>query len=189
MRSAHNILLIGILLFFTYVLYQYMIIQPNKADFLPMNQQQFIQTSLKYDQLPLHSIVYQLNGRKPIGEASDDLWYIAKKIYGTTYWHENVNPELIARLIYIESRSDSLAISSVGAIGLGQIRPEIWLHVFPECGDDLKRVRDNVCFTVKIFKHYQNVASSLHEALLLYNGCKSSHCYWYPNAVTKLTDE
>lgn len=130
----------------------------------------------------LAEIVAILSNDKPVSD-QHKFWYIANKIYGTSQWFPEITYRQLARLVYIESRGDSLAVSSVGAVGLGQVRPEIWAGEFPQCGDALRRVRDNLCYTAHILDHYKKRSPDLHTALLLYNGCKSKHCEWYARAV------
>lgn len=91
-------------------------------------------------------------------------------------------PRAVARIIWVESRADSLAVSRVGATGLMQIMPDKWLGAFPECGGDLTAVEDNLCHGVRVWTHYRDMYDGdLRRALLAYNGCRPhwTSCNWY----------
>jgi len=120
-----------------------------------------------------------LSGRVVPG---DEHVRIARTVLGTTFWAGG-NPYTAARVIRTESHGDSMAVSAVGAVGLGQIRPEVWLGVFPSCGNNLFRVRDNVCYTVHVLNYYMSHWPH-REALLRYNGCRVGWgCEGYANRV------
>lgn len=125
-----------------------------------------------------------LAGGKSFAQAPH-FFRIAQKIHGIAYWFDDVDPFMVARLVYTESRGDSLAVSSVGAVGLGQIRPSVWLGEFPQCGDDLRKVRDNLCYTIHILDYYQKSSPTQEIALLSYVGCLHRHysCVDYPGKV------
>lgn len=133
---------------------------------------------------------------RPVLTPSQDpaRWRIARTIEATADWHD-VPPRLVARLIWIESRGDSLARSPVGATGLMQVMPRYWRGVYPECGAgtarSLRSVRENICYGVKILRHYMDThPESLREALLAYNGCVTrSRCAWYAPAVMRHTEQ
>lgn len=116
--------------------------------------------------------------------------YIAEKVYGTAYWISDVDAELVARVIRVESSGDSMAISRVGAVGLGQIRPEVWTDEFPFCGDNLFRVRDNICYTAQILSRYKKRFHTWENTLLSYVGCRHKHpsCIRYPDKVLYVSD-
>lgn len=122
-------------------------------------------------------------------------FYLAHTVRSLSEWYD-VSPTRIARLIWVESRGDSMALGrpirvrvgdrliTTRAVGLGQIVPELWLGVFPECGTDLHSVRDNVCHTVRIWRYYKDHHHpDINGALLAYNGCRSEHCDWYDDAI------
>lgn len=126
---------------------------------------------------------------------------IASTVRATSEWY-GVDPRLIARLIRVESYVDTLAphppimVTVDGervrtrAVGLGGIVPEIWLGVFPECGEDLRRVRDNVCYTVRVWKWFRDRSpGDLEFALLSYNGCRRGwSCDWYADAIMDVVE-
>lgn len=112
----------------------------------------------------------------PRRDAAPHLWRIAETIQGTVGWYNrwegwHVDPVIIASIIRHESGGDSAAVGAVGEIGLGQIRPELWLGTWPECGDNLYRIRDNVCYTIRIWRWNKTRRGTLREAALAYNGC------------------
>lgn len=123
-------------------------------------------------------------------------FYLAHTVRATAEW-VGVDPLLIARLIWVESRADSMALGpeikvrvrgrlvSTRAVGLGQVVPEIWLGVLPQCGDDLYSVRDNVCYTVHIWRYFRDREHpDMVAAALGYNGCRVGwDCDWYADAV------
>lgn len=125
----------------------------------------------------------------PVSADDPHVVRIARTIRGTARWWD-VDPLLVARLVRSESWVDSTAVSSVGALGLGQVRPEIWLGAFPSCGQNLLRVRDNVCHTVRILRYYiERAGGDMHEALAGYSGgCRiGGPCEWYVRRI--LTDD
>lgn len=131
----------------------------------------------------------------PLSREGCEEWALAHTIRATAEWY-GVRPTRIARLIWVESRGDPLAQGRpirvrVGnrwvwtrAVGLGQIVPELWEGVYPECGQDLFQVRTNVCYTVRIWKYYrQTHHPDLHASLLAYNGCRRPSCSWYASSI------
>lgn len=100
-----------------------------------------------------------------------------------------LDPRLVAGTILVENpwlKSDT--VSHAGAVGFGQVIPEYWIGVFPECGDDLTRARDNVCYTVRILSHLleREWQKATRRALLAYNGCVSTPgCEKYSDDVLR----
>lgn len=135
------------------------------------------------------TLIYTLTGDPfaPYGPRNGFVGRLARTIYGTARW-EGVDPVLIARLVRAESGLDTTAVSVIGALGLGQIIPEIWRGVFPTCGPNLLSVRDNICYTVKIWKLSIDKHRDLHEALSAYSGgCRyTGPCSWYVRKVLNL---
>lgn len=140
------------------------------------------------------ALAQTMTGRDSVrlGDASLD---VARRVAALSRWY-GVDPRLVARLIYVESRGDPDALGPpitirvrgslvrTRAVGLGQIVPEIWDGSFPECGRDLTSVRTNVCYTVRVWRHYrERFPGDPTAALLAYNGCVSDHCAWYAGAV------
>ena len=144
------------------------------------------------------AVAWILAGRPavfPAPAADAPLRRIAHTVRATAEWYD-VSPTLIARMIAVESGADSAAVhrpitvSVYGqpvrtrAVGLGGIVPELWLGVFPECGQDLRRVRDNVCHTVQVYRWFRARSPDDETALLAYNGCRRGWpCDWYADAI------
>lgn len=154
---------------------------------------------------PDSTVAWILSGRPEEGiespAPSSDLRRLARTVRVTAEWYD-VDPRLIARLIYVESLGDSAAVHRpitvvahgrrvrTRAVGLGGIVPELWLGVFPECGDDLRRIRDNVCYTVRAWTWFRDRNVDTETALLAYNGCRRGwSCDWYAGAVMEVLDE
>jgi len=102
---------------------------------------------------------------------------------------DDVDPLMIAGIIHVESGGDSLAVSHVGAVGLGQIMPKVWGGVFPQCGEDLRSLETGVCYTINVWRYYRGrFPEQPRRALLAYNGCRPAwpcaHQYprWVMNA-------
>ena len=94
------------------------------------------------------------------------------------------------------SRFVSNALSNVGAVGLMQVYPKIWLKVLQEkFGADLATDSTNLKYGVYILSTYiktdRGVAppAKVNRGLLRYNGCvrgtNTPHCHNYPSKVAK----
>jgi soluble lytic murein transglycosylase-like protein len=113
---------------------------------------------------------------------------VARSIHGQVAWlnmweDAHIDPRIIANIIRVESGGDSLALGALGEVGLGQIRPHLWLGLWPECGSDLWTVRTNVCYVIRIWRHMRDTRGSRHAALMAYNGCKPTRPCTYPQRV------
>jgi hypothetical protein len=94
------------------------------------------------------------------------------------------------------SRFVSKALSNVGAVGLMQVYPKVWLKALQEkFGSDLATDSTNLKYGVYILATYiktdKGVAppAKVNKGLLRYNGCvrgtNTPHCHNYPTKVAK----
>jgi hypothetical protein len=94
------------------------------------------------------------------------------------------------------SRFVSKAMSNVGAVGLMQVYPKVWLKVLQEkFGADLATDSTNLKYGVYILSTYIKTdrgsaqAAAVNRGLLRYNGCvrgtNTPHCHNYPSKVAK----
>lgn len=78
---------------------------------------------------------------------------------------------VVARQILVESAGNPTAVSSVGAQGLLQIRPELWVGVFAECQANLFDEATNIRCGMRILRHdLDRSGGNLARALNLYSG-------------------
>ena len=92
------------------------------------------------------------------------------------------------------SRFVSKALSNVGAVGLMQVYPKVWLKALQEkFGSDLSTDSTNLKYGVYILSTYIKTdrgsaqAAAVNRGLLRYNGCvrgtNTPHCHNYPSKV------
>src|SRR4051812_31767071 len=92
------------------------------------------------------------------------------------------------------SRFVSRALSNVGAVGLMQVYPKVWLKALEKAfGHDLESDSTNLKYGVYILSTYikndqgKVAASDVNKGLLHYNGCvrgtNTPHCKTYPGKV------
>jgi hypothetical protein len=92
------------------------------------------------------------------------------------------------------SRFVSKALSNVGAVGLMQVYPKVWLKALQEkFGADLSTDSTNLKYGVYILSTYIKTdrgsaqAATVNKGLLRYNGCvrgtNTPHCHNYPQKV------
>jgi hypothetical protein len=92
------------------------------------------------------------------------------------------------------SRFVSKALSNVGAVGLMQVYPKVWLKALQDkFGADLATDSTNLKYGVYILSTYiktdqgRAAASAVNKGLLRYNGCvrgtNTPHCHNYPSKV------
>ena len=92
------------------------------------------------------------------------------------------------------SRFVSKALSNVGAVGLMQVYPKVWLKALQEkFGADLSTDSTNLKYGVYILSTYIKTnrgaanATVVDKGLLRYNGCvrgtNTPHCHNYPGKV------
>ena len=116
----------------------------------------------------------------------------------------HVSPALIFGVMLTENaRFISAATSNVGAIGLMQVYPKVWLtrELKDSLGADLASDSTNVKYGVFILNHYFNPrvkGGGTREvnwatALLRYNGCvkgtNTPRCHTYPNKVKNFVEK
>ena len=109
-----------------------------------------------------------------------------------------ISPAIIFGVMLTEnSKFISKAMSNVGAVGLMQVYPKVWLNkeLGARLGKDLATDSTNVKYGVFILSHYFNPKTKTGEtkerdwatALLRYNGCvrgtNTPRCHTYPNKV------
>jgi hypothetical protein len=93
----------------------------------------------------------------------------------------------------------SSAMSNVGAVGLMQVYPKVWLKALSKkFGSDLASDSTNLKYGIYILKQYVKTdsgavtAASLNKGLLHYNGCvrgtNTPHCKNYPSKVKKYVE-
>jgi hypothetical protein len=93
----------------------------------------------------------------------------------------------------------SNAMSNVGAVGLMQVYPKVWLKALSKkLGSDLASDSTNLKYGIYILKQYVKsdsgavTAASLNKGLLRYNGCvrgtNTPHCSNYPSKVKKYVE-
>lgn len=69
---------------------------------------------------------------------------------------QNLEPELLATVVMVESSFRRQARSVVGAIGPAQVRPNLWLEV---CGGDLHDPEQNVYCGALVLRHYWDLCA------------------------------
>ncbi len=95
---------------------------------------------------------------------------------------EGIDPNLLAAIVMTESYTDRYAVSSTGALGLGQIVPGLWLGRYPQCGDDLFEPRTNLCYAAKILRLYIDKYVDLRYALNRYSGYTEVYGFTYESS-------
>jgi soluble lytic murein transglycosylase-like protein len=92
-----------------------------------------------------------------------------------------LQPEIILALIEVESRFDSYAVSSAGAMGMMQIMP-FWKKEIGRPNDNLIDTQTNLRYGCTILRYYlDKEKGQLAEALARYNGSYGQ--YWYAERV------
>jgi soluble lytic murein transglycosylase-like protein len=114
-----------------------------------------------------------------------------------------ISPALIFGVMLTENaRFISGALSNVGAVGLMQVYPKVWLkkQFTDSLGSDLASDSTNVRFGVFILSEYFNPRTksgarrtrTYREALLRYNGCvrgtNTPNCKTYPDKVKRYVE-
>lgn len=92
------------------------------------------------------------------------------------------HPKLLLAMIKVESNFNPNACSKKNALGLMQIRPQVWKEKLIEEGiieteNDLLDIEKNIKAGSYILTHYQSKSKTLKQALGKYNGDKSNK-YW-----------
>jgi soluble lytic murein transglycosylase-like protein len=92
-----------------------------------------------------------------------------------------LKPEIVLALIEVESRFDSYAVSSAGAMGMMQIMP-FWKKEIGRPNDNLMDIQTNLRHGCTILKYYlDKEKGQLADALARYNGSYGQ--YWYAERV------
>lgn len=123
------------------------------------------------------------------------------RIAVTEAYHRRVPPALVFGVMLTENaRFESRARSSVGAVGLMQVYPKVWLRPLAKYfGRRLSDDSTNLRYGVYILGHYvHRVSDTLSEAeswrkpLLRYNGCvrgtNTRNCHTYPDKVRRYVE-
>jgi soluble lytic murein transglycosylase-like protein len=111
-------------------------------------------------------------------------------------YHRRIPPALVLGVMLTENDGFKRnARSSVGALGLMQIMPRVWIpNLGPILGRNLKDDETNLRYGVYILKHFArstpdtlDATAATRVALLRYNGCvrgtNTPHCHNYPQKV------
>lgn len=119
---------------------------------------------------------------------------VARSIEGQVAWLNewegaDIEPIIIAHIIRVESGGDSTAVGALGELGVGQVRPEYWLGIWPECGTDLRSTRTGVCYTIRIYRYWRDKLGSRYLALRAYNGCEPGDECPYTKRVLNFSEE
>ena len=100
-----------------------------------------------------------------------------------------INPSVLAAVLVIEnSRFDTSAVSTEGAIGLMQVMP---MHIgnFRCLSGDLLNVEANICHGARLLHNHLRRSKSIELALRRYNGCvrgrNTPRCQRYPGQVLR----
>jgi soluble lytic murein transglycosylase-like protein len=100
-----------------------------------------------------------------------------------------INPSVLAGVLVIEnSRFDTSAVSTEGAIGLMQVMP---MHIgnFRCLSGDLLNVEANICHGARLLHNHLRRSQSIELALRRYNGCvrgrNTPRCQRYPGRVLR----
>ncbi|MDG1818738.1 MAG: lytic transglycosylase domain-containing protein [Porticoccaceae bacterium] len=92
-----------------------------------------------------------------------------------------LQPEIVLAVIEVESRFDSYAVSSAGAMGMMQIMP-FWKKEIGRPNDNLIDIQTNLRYGCTILRYYLDKEKGrLADALARYNGSYGE--YWYAERV------
>ena len=110
-------------------------------------------------------------GKRPAFTLSEDQRRQVSQLLDRAAQEFRVKPSLLKALTYTESRWQQDAVSSVGAIGVGQLLPETatWLAgLMGEPGLDLRSTQDNVRLSARLLRLLLDRAGSTRSALAAY---------------------
>lgn len=125
-----------------------------------------------------------------------DFWTIRRNLEPVKYQQEidkyakefSLEPELLAAVIYVESRFDKYSISSRGAVGLMQLMPATAIWIAEELGyeDFTLKDLDNPDLNIKfgswyIAYLYQKFDKDLVKTIAAYNAGESNVRKWLAN--------
>ena len=137
-------------------------------------------------------------GRMSQGRADSIAYYAVREAY-----LHGIPPAVIFGVMLTENaRFISSALSNVGAVGLMQVYPKIWLKELGDrLGTDLASDSTNLKYGVYILREYIKprkgetdlTASDVNKGLLRYNGCvrgtNTPNCRTYPSKVKKYVEK
>lgn len=126
---------------------------------------------------PSHWIVQESSGRVSHSTAKQ----IASSVKKHANKH-NLDPNLVLRIMHVESRFDPKAKSWHGAIGLMQIIPKYHKDLIR--GRSLFNIETNIEVGVQILAGYKLQHRTMYRALQAYNGSQGSSRY--PNKISKV---
>jgi len=112
-----------------------------------------------------------LAGKGPAYTLTDDLRRQVNELLDRAAREFGVKPSLLKALTYTESRWHQDAVSSVGAIGVGQLLPgtATWLAgLMGEPGLDVRSTQDNVRLSAKLLRLLLDRTGSTKQALAAY---------------------
>jgi hypothetical protein len=131
-------------------------------------------------------------GHMAPGRADTVAYYAVREAY-----LRGIPPAVVFGVMLTEnSRFVSSALSSVGAVGLMQVYPKVWLKALQEkFGSDLATDSTNLKYGVYILSTYIKTdrgaaqSGAVNKGLLRYNGCvrgtNTPHCHNYPAKVAR----
>lgn len=135
-------------------------------------------------------------GRMTQARADSIAYYAVRESY-----RNGIPPAVVFGVLLTENaRFVSGAMSNVGAVGLMQVYPKVWLKALSaKFGSDLATDSTNLKYGIYILKQYVKSDSgavtqaNMSKGLLRYNGCvrgtNTPNCKTYPNKVTKYVEE
>ncbi|HEX6787370.1 MAG TPA: transglycosylase SLT domain-containing protein, partial [Acidimicrobiales bacterium] len=110
-------------------------------------------------------------GKGPAYTLSEDQRRQVDQLLNRAAWEFGVKPSLLKALTYTESRWHQDAVSSVGAIGVGQLLPATatWLAgLMGEPGLDVRSTEDNVRLSARLLRLLLDRTGSTKRALAAY---------------------
>jgi len=110
-------------------------------------------------------------GKGPAYTLSEDQRRQVDELLNRAAWEFGVKPSLLKALTYTESRWHQDAVSSVGAIGVGQLLPATatWLAgLMGEPGLDVRSTEDNVRLSARLLRLLLDRTGSTKRALAAY---------------------
>lgn len=135
-------------------------------------------------------------GRMNQTRADSIAYYAVRESY-----RNGIPPAVVFGVLLTEnSRFISGAMSNVGAVGLMQVYPKVWLKALSKkFGSDLASDSTNLKYGIFILKQYVKsdsgavTSSDATKGLLRYNGCvhgtNTPNCKTYPSKVTKYVEQ
>jgi len=135
-------------------------------------------------------------GRMDPARADTVAYYAVREAYV-----RGIPPAVVFGVMLTEnSRFISAALSNVGAVGLMQIYPKVWLRALAgKLGTDIATDSTNLKYGVYILSTYiktdsgRAAPSSVNSGLLHYNGCvhgtNTPHCHNYPSKVATYVEK